>query len=116
MDPANVLHTTLLLLYFVTPAANGPKDETKRIWTLQSTSTIETPNATACVTLGKKMIKDIVPVANLTVRAYCLCAQGDGSQCGEPSTVPSAAEAAPVERRPTVQRLGPDTAIPAQKK
>jgi hypothetical protein len=91
----------LLLLYFITPAAPGPKMESKRVWTLQSTSQMEMENSDACHRIGRDMMAYIKPVANLTVRAYCLCQNGDGKIC--PSDTEKLAPAVPV---PTVEPLG----------
>jgi hypothetical protein len=83
----NTLPTTLLLLFFVAPPANDQLDKPKaiqeasRAWTLQSTSQVLTPSPDACLALGKQMIDRIDPVATLTVRAYCLCAHGNGRIC-----------------------------------
>jgi hypothetical protein len=88
----------LLLLYFITPAAPGPKMESKRVWMLQSTSQMEFD--TACHRIGKDMMAYIKPVATLTVRAYCLCQNGDGKVC--PSDTEKLAPLVPV---PTVEPL-----------
>jgi hypothetical protein len=71
----------LLLLYFITPPAPGKKDETKRVWTLQSTVQMELENSDACHRIGNRMIEYAEPVATLTVRAYCICQNGDGKTC-----------------------------------
>jgi hypothetical protein len=57
----NIFQTTLLILYFTTPAETvhlkpeqKPKYETKKVWTLQSTSQIPTENPNMCVSIGTK--------------------------------------------------------------
>jgi hypothetical protein len=80
-----VFQTTLLILYFVTPAVNIPPGaskkvfETNAIWTLQSTSQISLENSDVCRQMGTKLINQFKHVYTITVRAYCLCPQGDGN-------------------------------------
>ena len=88
----------LLLLFFVTSPAPGPKDESKRVWTLQSTTQIEMDGTDACHRIGRDMMAYIKPVGNLTVRAYCLCPNGNGKSC-PPDTERKAGT-------PTVEALG----------
>jgi hypothetical protein len=79
---AGVFPTTLLLLYFVTPAANVPASETKDmqekkdLWTFQSASQIELPDPDTCTSTALQMMAEIKPVRTMTVRAYCLCPRG----------------------------------------
>lgn len=74
--------TTLLVLYFITPATSDSNVNTseekrileaKKIWTLQSTSQIPTENPSMCVSIGTKLIQQFTNVSTMTVRAYCLC-------------------------------------------
>jgi hypothetical protein len=78
----NALQTTLLVLYFVTPAATvqikptlqAKQDyERTKIWTLQSTSQITTENPYMCVANGKLLQEKFTQVSTATVRLYCLC-------------------------------------------
>jgi hypothetical protein len=94
----------LLLLFFVTPAAPGPKEESKKVWMLQSTSQMEMDNSDACHRIGKDMMAYIKPVATLTVRAYCLCPNGNGTIC--PSDTERERRGADAFRIPTVEPLG----------
>src|SRR5215813_9613294 len=71
--------TTLLLMFFTTPPANGPKVESESFWSLQSTSQIPAENPEMCTKLAWDMINEIKPVRTLTVRAYCLCPAGNGT-------------------------------------
>jgi hypothetical protein len=77
-----VFSTTLLLLYFITPAANVPAGETKdvqekkAIWTFQSASQIELSDPDICTSTALQMMDEIRPVRTMTVRAYCLCPNG----------------------------------------
>ena len=71
----------LLLMYFVTPAAPGPKDEAKKVWTLQSTSQTEFEKSTDCFSIGQQVIAAVQPVATLTVRAWCLCPNPQDPVC-----------------------------------
>jgi hypothetical protein len=111
MDAANPLTTTLLILYFVgTPPSDPagipkPEQEKKINWTLQSTSQIETPSPEACFAIGNQIITKIDKVNTMTVRAYCLCADGDGKICkdAEGSNIMSLN---PRERTPTVEAIG----------
>jgi len=129
MDLANILPTTLLLLYFIAPATKGLKDETKVVWTLQSTVQIQFKSPEACRRIGMQLIDDIEPVVTMTVRAYCLCEDGNeqeqqhltgplagtrvaGGQCPKwtvkslQSTVQSARELQP-GTIPSIEPLGP---------
>jgi hypothetical protein len=110
----SILPTTLLILYFISPAQKGPKDEANRIWTLQSTVSMQFTSHDACKIIGNQLINDIKPVATMTVRAYCLCpdsqtrvAPGEiaGSKCewGE-ATITEQGPGVPSV--PSVERLG----------
>jgi hypothetical protein len=86
-DPlSTAFQTTLLILYFVTPAVNVPGGEgkkvfeTKTIWTLQSTSQISLEDSDTCHKMGTKLINQFKHVYTITVRAYCLCPHGDGNK------------------------------------
>ena len=68
--------TTLLLMFFVTPPAIGPKNESASFWTLQSTSQFQTQDPEMCTKIAVDMINEVKPVKTLTVRAYCLCPAG----------------------------------------
>jgi hypothetical protein len=87
MDVADSLQTTLLILYFVGQPPVDPKGipkaelETKINWTLQSTSQIETRSPEACRAIGNQLIERMDKVNTMTVRAYCLCADGSGTIC-----------------------------------
>jgi hypothetical protein len=87
MDVANSLQTTLLILYFVGQPPADPKGiskgelETKINWMLQSTSQIETRSPEACRAIGNQLIERMDKVNTMTVRAYCLCADGSGAIC-----------------------------------
>ena len=76
--------------------------ELKRAWTLQSTSQIEFDSSDACHRIGKDMMAYVKPVATLTVRAYCLCQNGNGATCP-----PDTERLAPAGTVPTVEPLGP---------
>ena len=99
------MEITLLLLYFIAPPTNAPKSEAKTVWTLQSTSQIQFPTPAACRTIGKGMIAEIKPVATMTVRAYCLCAQGYGKVCVGSDQFQSFTDKKPT---PTIESLGPN--------
>jgi len=83
----NVFQTTLLVLYFITPAETvhfgpGKKSdfEKTKILTLQSTSQIPTENPNMCVANGMLLLQEFEQVSTVTVRAYCLCPEhGTGS-------------------------------------
>ena len=83
----SILPTTLLLLFFVTAPANVPKDlpkpalEAQSVWVLQSTARIDLKSPQACKDIGTAMLEDIRPVTTMTVRAYCICENGNGKQC-----------------------------------
>jgi hypothetical protein len=85
-DVSTLFQTTLMILYFVTPAVNVPKGETKKdfetkaVWALQSTSQITLENSDVCSQMGTKLINQFNHVYTITVRAYCMCPQGDGNK------------------------------------
>ncbi|RJF74357.1 hypothetical protein [Rhodopseudomonas palustris] len=87
MDAGDTFQTTLLILYFVGQPPMDPKNipkaelETKINWTLQSTSQIETRSPEACRAIGNQLIERMDKVNTMTVRAYCLCADGSGAIC-----------------------------------
>lgn len=102
--------TTLLLLFFSTPPANGPKNESTSLWTLQSTSQFPTQSPEMCNKLAWDMINEVAPVRTLTVRAYCLCPAGNGTDLcfnEEQARVAFTERKEPVV--PTTVRIGPDT-------
>lgn len=68
-------------MYFVTPAAPGPKVESKRVWTLQSTSQTEFDQPNDCFSIGQQVLAAIEPVATMTVRAWCLCPNVQDQVC-----------------------------------
>jgi hypothetical protein len=75
-----LFQTTLVVLYFVTPAETvhldpGKKNdfEKTKIWTLQSTSQIPTETPNTCVAHGKSLLQQFDQVSTVAVRAYCLC-------------------------------------------
>ena len=78
----SMLQTTLLVLYFTSPAKtvhlSGSLEakaafEKRQIWTLQSTSTITTENPNMCVADGVLLLQKFAEVSTVTVRQYCLC-------------------------------------------
>lgn len=82
MADASVLTTTLLVLYFVTPAKTvhlsgtpEAKDafEKSQLWTLQSTSEVAAADPNECVANGLLLRQKFAPVSTFTVRLYCLC-------------------------------------------
>lgn len=79
---AGLFPTTLLLLYFITPAVNIPSGENKDaqekkdIWSFQSSSEIQLPDPDTCTSTALQMMAEIKPVRTMTVRAYCLCPHG----------------------------------------
>jgi hypothetical protein len=78
----------LFVMLFVTPAQNLTKQEVNshplfeshRIWTLQSTSTMEFSSGDACVAMEQELRSSIigVHVATMTMRTWCAC---DGKMC-----------------------------------
>jgi hypothetical protein len=113
-DPiSTAFQTTLLILYFVTPAVNVPNGEskkvfeTKAVWTLQSQSQITLENSTVCSQMGTKLINQFAKVYTITVRAYCLCPHGDGSKACFNNQPEIDAHAAPGQGQATIIPLGP---------
>jgi hypothetical protein len=85
---AKLFQTTLLVLYFTTPATiTIPKDyfkthlktdyEATKIWTLQSTSQIPVEDPDMCVAQGEEYIRQFNNIGTVTVRAYCMCPRAD---------------------------------------
>ncbi len=111
--------TTLVLMYFITPPAKPsgqPKEvqEAKAVWSLQSTAHIETQDSTHCVLYAKKLLAAVRPVNTMTLRAYCLCPNGDGDKnCYAPPTGKQISEAQG-SSTPTIQTIGPNTDLPKQ--
>ena len=106
--------TTLLLMFFITPPANGPKNESTSFWTLQSTSQFQTQDPDMCTKLAFDMIKEVQPVKTLTVRAYCLCPAGNGtSECFNEEQARASITSTDASKRsqPTVLRIGPQTTL-----
>jgi hypothetical protein len=91
----------LFLMLFVTPATNpskdelkqGYKDESKHIWTLQSTSTMEFASRDACRAVGASMVDNVAKVATVTVRGWCICESTDPNKTCPESTDTSAKNA-----------------------
>ena len=111
--------TTLLLMFFTTPPANGPKIESESFWALQSTSQVQAENPEMCTKLAWDMINEMKPVKTLTVRAYCLCPAGNGTDlCFNAEEANKQANKAitsnePREApRPTTIRIGPKSLTP----
>jgi hypothetical protein len=110
----NVLPTTLLLLYFITPPAEIKKHETKShfearsVWTLQSTVRLDFNSPDACKKIGWKMIDEVEPVTTLTVRAYCICENGNGEdKCPDDTWHNIMEKGQKIENTfPTVESLG----------
>src|SRR6516165_10263051 len=116
---ADLLTTTLVLMYFVTPPAKIPLGEPKAVqesnavWMLQSTSHIETPDSTTCFIYAKKLFAAINPVNTMTLRAYCLCPHGDGDKkCYAPTNAQITELRGGTGPAPTIQGIGPDTPLP----
>jgi hypothetical protein len=114
---ADVFTTTLVLMYFITPPANHkgePKEtqEAKAAWTLQSADHIETPDSTACVLYARKLLAAVNPVNTLTLRAYCLCPNGDGDKKCYAPVLDKNILATSVETKPAIQAIGPNTLLP----
>jgi hypothetical protein len=111
--------TTLLLMFFITPPANGPKIESESFWTLQSTSQVQAENPEMCTKLAWDMINEVKPVRTLTVRAYCLCPAGNGTDlCFNAEEAKKQADKAITSNeqseapRPTTIRIGPKSLAP----
>ncbi len=137
-DPVTtIFQTTLLVLYFITPAATvhlkpGQKEkekfETTKVWTLQSTSQISTENPNMCAVNGKLLLQKFEQVSTVTVRAFCLCPEhltGSGDICDKAQqesvesfsksnkvTEDKARELAPPD---TIVPIGPDTPMPSSR-
>lgn len=80
----------LFIMLFVTPAKNVTKEEIDdtnyptlfekhRLWTLQSTSTMEFSSLDGCFNMEAELLESVssVHVANLTSRVWCACDSAD---------------------------------------
>jgi hypothetical protein len=63
----------LYLMLFTTAPFNGPKHETKHLWSLQSTSTLNFKTKEACEATGYAIMQSLESVATVTVRGWCFC-------------------------------------------
>jgi hypothetical protein len=70
----------LYLMLFTTQPAEGPKVESKRVWALQSTSTLEFATQQACYAAGNAVTTSLAGVDTLTVRGWCFCESTDASK------------------------------------
>lgn len=126
---AGLFPTTLLLLYFITPAANVPGSETKdtqekkALWTFQSSSQIELPDPDTCTSTALQMMAEIKPVRTMTVRAYCLCPHGMETRGNKECFNEQQAQAhiaqkkeGEIATRPIVLPIGPLTPDPFARK
>lgn len=120
---ADPFPTTLLLLYFITTPGHIAPGESKTVqeinanWTLQATSQITTQDPVMCATIAKQMMTEFDPVNTMTVRAYCLCPHGNGSNlCFNEEQFQARIQDFNARRGPppgpAVQRIGPQTRIP----
>lgn len=115
---ADALTTTLVLMYFVTPPAKLLPHEDKATfearvpWTLQSSDHIETEDSVHCVTYALKLLAALDPVNTVTLRAYCLCPNGDGDKnCYAPTKDKQIAATGQTPQQ-TIQAIGPTTKLP----
>src|SRR5262249_5214965 len=121
-DPVlGMFQTTLLVLYFVSPAQNvkAPfvkKDlESSKVWSLQATSQIPTENPNMCAAMGIKLIHEFDDVSTVTVRAYCMCPEKviKNDICyNRIEAERKLLSLAPGAKTGTIIRLGPDTVVP----
>src|ERR1700730_2218079 len=128
-DPvSNIFQTTLLILYFTTPASTVPQMtaeqkkvyEAKKIWTLQSTSEVPTENPNMCVAIGTNFFHEFTELGNLTIRAYCLCPEKviDNDACfnkrKKDAEIAKSIESKGLRAPPpsgTIIRLGPNSTL-----
>lgn len=76
----------LLVLYFITAPAPGPRTEKDRIWTLQSTSQLHFHSPAACYDAGRDIVDSIEKVDTMTVRVWCFCEPLAGKKCPDRKT------------------------------
>jgi hypothetical protein len=124
-DPiTNIFQTTLLVMYFITPAETvhlkpGQKTdfEKSKIWTLQSTNQIPTENPNMCVANGKLLLQEFEQVSTIAVRAYCLCpehpaAPGDACDKAKGKNLDFFTAKHLTPPPATIIPIGPDTLMP----
>jgi hypothetical protein len=128
-DAANIFQTTLLVLYFITPAetvnlgpAPGSTDKKKafektKIWTLQSTSQIPTETPNMCVANAKLLYEKFQLVSTVTIRTYCLCPANPppNNVCDEAQKAQTNAFLEKGKSPPpaVIIEIGPDTPMPS---
>lgn len=67
----------ILFLMLFTTAPTGPKIESKRVWALQSTSSLEFATQEACNAVGAAITASVKSVDTLTMRGWCFCESTD---------------------------------------
>jgi hypothetical protein len=71
---------TLFLMFF-TAAPAPPTDHTAKVWSLQSTSSMEFASKDACFAVGKSITDSLAETATLTVRGWCFCEATGADKC-----------------------------------
>ena len=69
----------LFLMFFIAPPAPRDAPEPK-VWTLQSTSTMDFTSFKACHEVGSAITKSVRETDTVTLRGWCFC-EGPGSSC-----------------------------------
>jgi hypothetical protein len=115
----------LFVMLFVTPAKNltsaekSDHDSTRklfeshRIWTLQSSSTVELSSQDACVRMADTIRQSIVDaqVATMTLRTWCVC-DSPTLTCPSKAAASVQIETARQKTKETEQQRGPAAAQP----
>jgi hypothetical protein len=80
----------LFLMFFITPPGPPPPPGKSKIWTLQSTSTMEFKSRAACRFVGSKITDSLEKTDTLTVRGWCFCESAAAAECPDDKGEPEA--------------------------
>lgn len=81
----------LFVMLFVALPAAGPKNEGGRVWSLQSTSTLEFATEQGCDAAGLAITDSLTGVNTVTMRGWCFCESTDPlKRCPAPDAKDSA--------------------------
>jgi hypothetical protein len=85
-----------MLMFFTTAPFNlspaekkqGYKDESKHIWAFQNTWSQEFPTRVQCRLAGAHFVDEILPVATMNVKGWCICIGDNDTECPPIPAVP----------------------------
>jgi hypothetical protein len=74
----------LFLMFFITPPGPKPPPGQGKVWTLQSTSTMEFATEEACTKVGGDIGSSLDETFTVTMRGWCFCEAKAPDKCPEP--------------------------------